>query len=96
GQGIGTSIDSYQKFYDYAGGNFLGFHWREYVLSELVQLFSRQNFEVVSADHLLTYQNYESVSALKNIKRLVGKTVFALVPSTGRLCALVVRKPAAK
>jgi len=94
GKGIGADIDSYNQYYNYANGNFLGFHWREYALAELVRLFGAQNFSIVSAGHLLTFQNYQQLSASKKIKRLALKTACAIVPSCGNLCAIVARKPA--
>ena len=96
GKGINTPIDHYNKFYNYVGGRFFGFHWREYVLSELVHLFSSHDFSIVSAGHLLTFQNYSSLPASKKIKRPIGKLVFSVFSSVGNLCALVVEKPASK
>jgi SAM-dependent methyltransferase len=94
GKGIGERIGGYNQFYNYAGGNFLGFHWREYAMAELVQLFGSQNFSIISADHLLTFQNHPHLAASRKIKRLALKAACAVVPSCGTLCAVVVRKPA--
>lgn len=96
GKSIGTPIESYNHYYNYAGGNFLGFHWREYVLSELTCLFGTQNFSTVSANHLLTFQNHEPLPLSKKIKRLISRSVFSVFPSMGCLCAIVVRKPISK
>jgi SAM-dependent methyltransferase len=96
GKGIGASIDSYNLYYNHVGGRFLGFHWREYVLSELAHLFGTQSFSIVSAGHLLTFQNYPSLSASKKIKRLIGKSIFSAFSSVGNLFAIVVEKPVSK
>ena len=96
GKGTGTQMDSYNQFYSYAGGRFLGFHWQEYTLPELTRLFAAQKFSIVSAGHLLTFQNYPHLSASKKIKRIAGKSVFSVFSSTGNLCAIVAGKPASK
>ncbi len=96
GKGIGTDIDGYDHYYNHAGGRFLGFHWREYALPELAHLFGSQNFQIVSAGHLLTFQNHPHLPASKKIKRLIGKSIFPVFPSTGNLCAMIVRKPVSK
>jgi SAM-dependent methyltransferase len=93
GKSIGTPVESYNQFYNYANGRFLGFHWREYVMSELTYLFGTQNFSIVSAKHLLTFHNHQSLSASVKIRRMLFKPVFSLVPSTGNLCAIIARKP---
>lgn len=93
GKSICTPIESYNRYYDYAGGNFMGFHWREYVLSELVYLFGSQNFSIVSARHLLTFQNHSPLPVSKKINRLISRSVFSVFPSMGCLCTIVVRKP---
>lgn len=93
GGSIGTSIDAYNQYSDYANGRFMGFHWREYVLSELVRLFGAHGFQVVSAKHLSTSQNHQSLPASIKLRRLLLKPVNLLAPSTGNLCAIIVRKP---
>lgn len=93
GKSIGTPVETYNQFYNYANGRFLGFHWREYVLSELTYLFGTQNFSIVSAGHLLTFHHHWSPSALVKIRRMLFKPVFALAHSTGNLCAIIARKP---
>ena len=93
GRSIGAPVESYGNYYEYAAGRFLGFHWREYVLSELVHLFGSQNFSIVSANHLLTFQDYPDLAVSKKIKRLVSRGIFSLCPSMGCLCAIVVKKP---
>lgn len=95
GQSIGTPIESYGQFHDYAGGKFLGFHWREYVLPEVVWLFRSQGFSVVSAKHLLTFQNPPRLALPRRLKRLAGRLAFAAFPSTGNVCAVIVQKRAA-
>lgn len=94
GRSIGPPQESYSGNYEYANGSFLGFHWREYVLSELIFLFGSQNFSVVSADHLLTFQDHPHLPVSKTIKRLIARAVFTFCPSMGCLCAIVVKKPA--
>ena len=93
GRSIGAPVESYGKYYEYAAGQFLGFHWREYVLSELVYLFGSQNFSIVSANHLLTFQDNPDLKIPKKIKRLVSRCIFSICPSMGCLCAIIVKKP---
>ena len=40
GRSVRTPIADYRKYYEYDGGRFLGFHWREYTLKEMDDLFS--------------------------------------------------------
>ena len=70
GRSIGTAVESYARNYEYAAGTFLGFHWREYVLSELIELFGDQKFSIISARHLLTFQDHPNLTVSKKIKRL--------------------------
>ena len=93
GKSIGTTVESYARNYEYADGTFLGFHWREYVLSELTELFGSQNFSITSANHLLTFQDHPNLTMSRKIKRLFSKSVFSVCPSMGCLCAIVVKKP---
>jgi SAM-dependent methyltransferase len=93
GKSITEPVAFYQKYYGYAGGCFFGFHWREYTLAELVDLFKTQGFSIVSARHLLTFQNYPSMSVARRLLRLAGRAAFFLVPSVGTICAIQVRKP---
>lgn len=92
GKSICTDIGCYDHYYEYAGGNFMGFHWREYVLSEIRHLFASQKFSVASARHLLTFQNRSPLPVSNKIKRFLARSVFSVFPSTGCLCALVARK----
>jgi SAM-dependent methyltransferase len=92
GKEIATSVGTYEQNYNYAGGNFLGFHWREYVLAELRRLYESQGFSIVSARNLLTFQNYPTLSASKKLRRLIGRMFFTFLPSGGSLCAIVARK----
>jgi len=95
GKGIGTKPGDYIRFYNYEGGRaFLGFHWREYALSELTQLFASQQFDILSAGHLLTFQHYDHLPLSKKIQRLTGRCVFALCPGMGTLCAMTAGKKA--
>ena len=94
GKSICTGIENYTCFHNYsATERFLGFHWREYTLSEIVYLFRMQNFSIKSENHLLTFQNKPHLSLPRKIKRLAGKFAFAILPSTGNVCAIVAQKP---
>jgi SAM-dependent methyltransferase len=93
GRSIAMPVEGYVRNYEYAAGSFLGFHWREYVLSELTELFGSQNFSIVSANHLLTFQDHPNLTVSRKIKRLLAKSVFSACPSTGCLCAIVAKKP---
>jgi SAM-dependent methyltransferase len=87
-----TPIAEYCKFYEYEGGRFLGFHWREYVLSELVELFAKQNFKIESAGHLNAFQHHDHPGFGRRLKRLLGGLACAIVPSCGSVCCVVARK----
>ncbi len=76
-------------------GRFVGFHWREYVLPEMDYLLRTQNLPVVSRSHLLTFQNRAHLSLARKIQRLGVKIFFAVLPSTGNVCALTAQKPPA-
>jgi SAM-dependent methyltransferase len=94
GKSIGPPVEGYNQFYNYfETGRFLGFHWREYVLSEMNYLFSTQKFSVASKTHLLTFQNHPRLTFSKKIKRLAAKIFFAAFPSTGNICAVIAQKP---
>jgi SAM-dependent methyltransferase len=92
GGSIATPVADYRHFYDYSGGVFLGFHWREYTLEELVDLFKSQEFQVVSARHLLTFQHYPDTSMARRLWRLMLRSSFFLLPSLGSLCAIRAKK----
>ncbi|HEV8544259.1 MAG TPA: class I SAM-dependent methyltransferase [Verrucomicrobiae bacterium] len=88
GKPIGPLVSSYAEFYEYHGGKFLGWHWREYVLSEFVELFVRLQFRVEQAAHLLTFTHYPRLSAARKARRLFSSGMFRLFPSTGTICAV--------
>jgi len=94
GRPVGPLVSSYHEFYDYHGGKFLGWHWREYVLGEFVELFAREGFEIARAAHVLTFTHHDEMSAGRRLKRALGRLAFKLAPSTGTLCALTARNPA--
>ena len=95
GKSVGPPVENYNLFYNYSdAGRFLGFHWREYVLPEMDYLLRTQNLPVVSRAHLLTFQNRAHLSLARKIQRLGVKIFFAVLPSTGNVCALVAEKPA--
>jgi len=94
GKSIGTQVEGYNQYYDYfENGRFLGFHWREYVLPEMDYLLRTQNLSVVSKTHLLTFQNHPRLPLSRKIKRLAAKICFAMIPSTGSVCAIAAQKP---
>lgn len=92
GKPIGPLVSSYFEFYDYHGGKFLGWHWREYVLSEFVELFQRQQFRIEDASHVLTFTNYPKISLARKARRAAASLLFKLAPSTGTLCAVTAVK----
>lgn len=89
GKSIGEKIDYYSRE---AGHREYLFHWREYVLSELIELFDKESFEIVKADHLHTFQNYPHISLCRKFKRLLAVPVVICFPSFGTLCTLVAQK----
>jgi SAM-dependent methyltransferase len=92
GKPISPVVSSYFEFYRYHGGRFLGWHWREYLLSELIDLFSRGGFGIKNAAHLLTFTEYETMSLARNVKRALGRVAFTAAPSLGTICAVTARK----
>jgi SAM-dependent methyltransferase len=93
GKSIATDIDSYNHYYNYSGEKrFLGFHWREYVLSELAYLFRTQDFSIVSAEHLLTFHNHPNLTLPRKAKRLAAKALCSILPGMRNICAIVAQK----
>jgi len=93
GRPIRTPIAEYYHFADYHGGEFLGFHWREYLLSEVVELFSRSGFEVEIATYLNSFIDRPDASLGRRFKRTLGRAVIALVPSAAQNCVVRLKKP---
>ncbi|MBI5388366.1 MAG: class I SAM-dependent methyltransferase [Verrucomicrobia bacterium] len=94
GKTIRTPVDEYYQFADYNCGEFLGFHWREYALGELVDLFSRSQFQIEQACHVMSFQDRTQCGLGRRVKRLLGQGAVALVPSLATNCALIARKKA--
>ena len=92
GQSTRTPIDDYYKFADYNGGDFLGFHWREYVLREIAELFSRSGFTVEKAEHLNSFIDRPGAPLSRRLKRALGRAVIRLVPDAAQNCAVIARK----
>ena len=88
GRSIRTPIDDYYQCQEADEGRFLGFHWREYVLAELLELFKRQSFRLESAGHLQTFQDRTTMNFGRKLKRAVGALACALVPSLSSICCL--------
>ena len=92
GRPIHTPIKDYNYFADYNNGEFLGFHWREYLLKEVVELFSGGGFEIERAQHLQSFMDLPGISIRTKIERAIGRAVIKLVPSTAQNCVLVARR----
>ena len=92
GKSIHPEISSYFQFAEYNNGRFYGWHWREYVLSELYQLFSESGFQITSSSHLTSYFDYQRISPAKRALRTLLNIVFKAAPSTGKTCAITARK----
>tara|TARA_B100000809_G_C15078362_1_gene508728 strand:- start:158 stop:952 length:795 start_codon:yes stop_codon:yes gene_type:complete len=90
GRSIQTPIQDYEAR---AGSRYYGFHWREYVLSELGSLFAAQSFEIIRLQHVHTFQNRDDKSMLRDCKRALIVPLTRLFPSVGTLCTLVAQKP---
>ncbi len=69
-----------------------GFHWREYSLAEVNDLFSQCGFEVQEVGYLHTFQNYSDDSPLRKFKRALIRPLVKLCPSFSALCAITVEK----
>ena len=93
GRSVRTPMADYFKFADYHCGEFLGFHWREYLLPELVGLFTGCGFQADVAAHLNSFQVHEHLSVARRLKRGLGSCAVSLFPSLAANCALVARKP---
>lgn len=93
GHSIRTPISEYYQFADYHSGEFLGFHWREYILKEVVELFSNGGFRVESATHLNSFIDREGMSLGRRIKRALGQAAIALCPDLAQNCVVLLRKP---
>jgi SAM-dependent methyltransferase len=92
GETIRTPIDDYYRFADYNAGEFLGFHWREYLLHEIVELFSRSAFEIERSAHIQSFIDREDASFSRRLKRAVGASAIALFPGLAQNCAIIAKK----
>lgn len=93
GRTVRTPLADYFRFADYHCGEFLGFHWREYLLPELVGLFTGCGFKAEVAAHLNSFQVHEHYTLGRRLKRTLGGGAVSLFPSLAANCALVARKP---
>lgn len=82
GRSFATPVQSYR---DHAGSKYYGFHWREYTLSEITELFRMNGFGIAVARHLQTFEN-RPPNAVRAAKRALASLLTALFPSTGALC----------
>lgn len=78
-------------YYQFAGQPFYGFHWREYTLAELVELFSPV-FTVESARYLQTFETRPDADWRRKLKRALARNATRCVPGFSSLCTLVARK----
>lgn len=93
GHPIRTPIADYYTFADYNDGDFLGFHWREYLLEEVVELFSKSGFEIEFSGYLNSFIDRPDASVGRRLKRALGRAAIALIPSAAQNCVVKVRKP---
>lgn len=88
----GKSATTYiQDYIRTAGQKYYGFHWREYTLAEIKELFAKSGFKIHRASHLHTFQNYVDDSR-RAWKRALIRPLVKLCPSFGALCAIVAEK----
>jgi SAM-dependent methyltransferase len=88
GRSMETSIDAY---FANADSKFYGFHWREYTLAEITELFRRVGFGIELSRHLQTFEN-RPVGALGKCKRLFASAWTSVFPGGGALCLVKARK----
>jgi SAM-dependent methyltransferase len=88
GRSFATPVESYQQ---HAGSKYYGFHWREYTLSEITELFQISGFGIALARHLQTFEN-RPANAVRSVKRALASAVTAVFPSTGALCLVKAAK----
>jgi len=91
GRPMGATIEHYYEVYGSPTGA-LCWHWREYTLKEFVELFARQNFQIVSAAHLTIFQDRAEMSLLRHASRFITRAACAIIPSWGTNCLLTVKK----
>ncbi len=92
-------IDSYYKFADYTHEGrriFLGFHWREYTMTEFAHLFRQAGFHIADQSWLMKFQDMEKISPPRNVARALLRLLCLLRPSFGKNCCLVAEKPASQ
>ena len=95
GQSTYMPVESFNVYHNYnPHRQFMGFHWREYVLAEIVELFRTQGFTVTSAGHLQSFQSHGQLTNARKIKRGIVRLATTMFPSTGNVCAIVAQKPA--
>jgi SAM-dependent methyltransferase len=88
GKSIATPLRGY---FDHAGSKFYGFHWREYTLAELTELFRQNDFVIETSAHLQTFENRPS-NLLRGVKRTCARALTAVFPGTAALCLIKARK----
>jgi len=88
GKSIATPVTAY---FEHADAKFYGFHWREYTLAEIAELFRRNGFVIETARHLQTFEN-RPANLLRGIKRTFAGALTAVFPATGALCLIKAKK----
>ena len=96
GRGQRAGVDSYFKFADYEHEGrrvFLGFHWREYTLTEFAHLFRQAGFHIAEEGWLMHFQDSEGLGVARKIARGLLRLLCHLRPALGKNCYLVAVKP---
>ncbi|MEI9959571.1 MAG: methyltransferase domain-containing protein [Limisphaerales bacterium] len=88
GRTVGTPVDEYQSS---AGTKSYSFHWREYTLAEITELFRNNSFTIELSTHLQTFQN-RPLASFGALKRTLAGAVIAVVPGFSALCLVKARK----
>jgi hypothetical protein len=91
GRPHGESIESYYENYG-SPTRALCWHWREYTLKEFVELFTRENFQIVSATHLTIFQDRAEMTLRRRASRFITKAACKIVPSWGTNCVVTIQK----
>lgn len=95
GRGEAATIDNYYRYENYQSNGknaFYGFHWREYTVPELTQLFLKAGFRIELCSSFTEFQNYVSISLGRQFARLLSRVGTRLLPRYGTNVWLIATK----
>ena len=86
GRGEESHVDAFFQYEDYVSNGkkaFYGFHWHEYTVTELRQLFAKAGFKVSRCGTMVAFQEHGKTSALRRAARSMNRVMGRLLPRYG-------------